>query len=146
MNIQQFYTLVAGLMSLLSLAFLVPSLRAAIPVEYRQSLEFRVRECLKTDFPGQCVRKRGLLIPGQSKVHRFVIYGGELNVNRRRDTNFANDDYRDLQDDFTQILISSGARLNTPDGIGLTPLDYAVKGTNMYTILRRAGAKHSSEL
>lgn len=146
MNIKRFYTLIAcAFLALISLGRIV-SLRAVKLEDPTQSLDFRVRECLKTDFPGQCVRKRGIIIPGQTRIHRFVIYGGELNVNLPRNNGLPNDNYREIDTDFMQVLVSSGARINTKDSVGLTPLDYAQKGTNMYTILVRAGAKHSSEL
>ena len=32
------------------------------------------------------------------------------------------------------------------DGLGLTPLDYATKNSNIYAIMKRAGAKHSKNL
>ncbi|MGE0010307.1 MAG: hypothetical protein AB7F19_07290 [Candidatus Babeliales bacterium] len=145
MNIKQFYTIIASVLALISLG-IISSLRAVKLEDPTKSLDFRVRECLKTDYPGQCVRKRGLIVPGLTRIHRFVIYGGELNVNRRRESGLPNDEYRQLDEDFLQVVISSGARINTKDSLGLTALDYAQKNSNMFAILRRAGAKHSSEL
>lgn len=122
------------------------SLNAVKVEDVRTTLDFRVRECLTTPFPGQCIRNRSLQIPNQSNIHRFVIYGGALNVNTTLHQSAPNDNALQLNDDFTQLLISSGTRLNNRDGLGLTPLDYATKNSNMYRMLRRAGARHSTEI
>lgn len=114
--------------------------------DVRLTLDFRVRECLVTAHPGMCVRNRGLVIPNQNNIHRFVIYGGALNVNTTLHSSAPNDNPEQLSQDFTQLLISSSSRLNGVDGLGLTPLDYAAKNSNMYRILKRAGARLSTEL
>ena len=124
---------------------LISQLSAIRVDDVRLTLDFRVRECLATEHPGMCVRNRGLVIPNQNNIHRFVIYGGALNVNTTLHTSAPNDNPEQINNDFTQLLISSASRLNTPDGLGLTPLDYAATNSNMYRILRRAGARHSKE-
>lgn len=146
MNIKQFYTIIACVLMLISCG-IIRSLKAnQINDTFMQSLDFRVKECLKTRWPADCIRSRGLIIPGQSRIHRFVIYGGELNVWARPTTGTPHEDPQKLNEDFLQILISSNARLNLKDGLGLTALDYAGRGTHMYTILERAGARHSKDL
>lgn len=149
MNIKEFYTAFAGILILISFCFLSSFCLDRRVNEFpTTSLDFRVHECLKTNWPGRCIRDRGLIIPGQSRIHRFVIYGGELNVWARQEPQVGrpHEDPELLDEDFMQILTSSNSRLNQKDGLGLTALDYAAKGSNMYTILRRAGARHSDEL
>ncbi len=146
MNIKQFYAIVACALMLISCG-IIRSLKASqINDYYMMTLDFRVQECLKTRWPGECIRNRGLIVPAQNRIHRFVIYGGELNVQRRPVNGSPNDDPDQLNEDFLQILISSRSRLNETDALGLTPLDYAGKGTHMYNILARAGAQHSKDL